>query len=178
MNASDYLEKHWEKNAIWTHLLGVVHQERLKWCADRVVGNAFADVGCANGHSTSILKGFHSGEWTGVDFWVPAIDKAIQLFPDIKFIPLSSISDLKDIGKYDSVICSEVIEHVEDDQELVNMLNLMTNKMLVITTPCINIVDPGHLRLYTEDSLRKLFKDIGEPVIIKHGRFFFLCLQK
>ena len=87
MDAKTYLEGHWMKNEVWTHLSYSIHQERLKKCADAVAGGkAFVDIGCGLGHSTAIMKGFCPGDWTGVDFGESAIAEARKLFPDIKFL--------------------------------------------------------------------------------------------
>lgn len=178
MNAIDYLENHWIKNETWTHLTYPAHQERLKYCADKMIGETFVDVGCGLGHSTSIMKRFHSGDWTGIDFGPKAIEIAKTTFPDIKFILLNSINNISSLNQYDSVVCSEVIEHIENDKELIKLLYELAKKILVITTPSIHVIDPGHLRLYTKNSLNKLFENFENVSIFQNKNFFFITICK
>jgi 2-polyprenyl-3-methyl-5-hydroxy-6-metoxy-1,4-benzoquinol methylase len=178
MTAKEYLEKHWNKNKIWTHLLSPVHQKRLKYCADTMQGENFVDIGCGAGHSTNIMKGFHPGNWTGIDFCDITINNAKKIFSNINFISLESVSKLNDLEPYDGVVCSEVIEHVENDLELVNALYNITKKITIITTPSIKVDDPGHLRVYNEKSLKQLFNNISNTTIKQDGKFFYICLKK
>jgi len=158
MDADQYM-KHWEGKKVWTHLAWPKHQRRFKICASFLEGKNFIDIGCAYGHSTAWLRKFRQGNWAGLDFSKKAIDKANQLFGDknFKFYYSADYNLLPICGQFDSVVCSEVIEHVEKDQEFVDGLIKITKKILVITTPDRMVFDPGHLRLYNEQSLAKLF---------------------
>jgi len=176
MTAKDYIEKHWIKNKIWTHLEYPRHQDRLKTCVSYLDGEKFIDIGCALGHSTNILKKFRPGTWSGLDFWQKAISQARELFPKIHFYYSNDFNLLPICGQHDGVVCSEVIEHVADDQALVNGLIDITKNVLVMTTPCISVNDPGHLRVYTEETLGKLFT--GQDFkIIKTPKFFYVIMK-
>lgn len=176
MDVETYIE-HWEKNRIWTHLEWPRHQARLKECASHLKGKRLADIGCAFGHSTYYLNKFRKGDWTGVDFSRKAIINSIKNFPNFRFIFLNSITDLDSIGFYDSVICSEVIEHVKDDRLLLNKLLEITEKILVITTPCVWVKSVAHLRLYDKGMLEKLFRGINYE-IYKKGPFWYGIIRK
>jgi len=178
MEAKDYLEKHWIKNKIWTHLDWPKHQDRLKTCASYLEGKRFIDIGCGLGHSTNQMKKFHPvGDWSGLEFMQETVSKASKLFPDITFYYSKDFNFLPVCGQFDSVICSEVIEHVEDDQALVNGLIDITKKVLVITTPNRFVDDPGHLRVYTEEMLHDLFKGFNHR-IYKKGLFWYGVIKK
>ncbi|GAG65804.1 unnamed protein product [marine sediment metagenome] len=172
MKAKDYLEKHWIKNKIWTHLEQPKHQDRLRKCTPYLEGRSFIDIGCALGHSTNILKKFLPGNWSGLEFMQGAVKEAEKLFPDITFYYAKDFNFLPVCGQFDSVICSEVIEHVEDDKALINGLIDITKNVLVITTPNKRVNDPGHLRVYTEEVLSKLLNGYNFE-IIKDGLFFY-----
>lgn len=179
MNAQTYLETHWIKNKIWTHLLLPKHQDRLRRCADyiRSSGGRFIDVGCGLGHSTSIMKGFLPGKWAGLEFFARVKAESERLFPEIMFYSAPSFDLLPVCGEFDGVVCSEVIEHVEDDKALVAGLLGITGKRLVMTTPNVRVKDPGHLRLYTKEGLMELFP--GECVTIESiGRFFYIVVRR
>lgn len=159
LTAPEYLAG-WRERQTWTHLLNKKHQRRLKWCADQCVGDSFADVGCALGHSTDILKKFHPGPWTGVEFSDEAIVDARKLFPAIEFAYAPEVPLLPAAGKWDSVVCSEVIEHVHDPSALLNSLLSIANRRIIITTPSVEVNDPGHVRLYNDVSLSEQFQGL------------------
>ena len=79
-------------------------------------------------------------------------------------------------GQFDGVVCSEVIEHVEKDQELVNGLIAITKKVLVITTPDREVNDPGHLRVYDKGMLEALF--CGQRFKIHRIKPFFYVVVR
>ena len=159
MEIDKYLD-HWETNRIWAHNDRPHHQKRLKAMASYLKGKVFLDAGCAFGHSTIALKELCPGEWTGLDFSGRAISRARGNFPEkkhgIHFVYSEDFNLLPKIGIFDSVVCSEVLEHVDEDWKLLQGLMRITKNILVISTPCIPIDDPGHLRLYTKDSLSEL----------------------
>jgi len=176
MNATDYLEKHWEPRAVWTHLKWPKHQARLKKCAELVEGLSFCDVGCAFGHSTQIMAGFRPGDWAGLEFSKPAIIKAATLFPSMRWIYLNTAKELPNLAKqFDSVVCSEVLEHVDADAEFAKVVVEMARRKAVFTTPTIKVSDPGHLRVYDLGALEKLFK-AWKHKIIREGPFFYIVV--
>jgi 2-polyprenyl-3-methyl-5-hydroxy-6-metoxy-1,4-benzoquinol methylase len=115
------------------------------------------------------------GTWLGIDMSKSAISKAAEIFPKEQFIFSEDLSDLT--LDFDGVVCSEVIEHVEDDVLFVgNLINRTTNT-LVVTTPNRHVDDPGHLRVYTKKSLLKLFGSKGVS-IESIDTFFVVTLKK
>lgn len=177
MKAREYLKEHWIKNKIWTHLEWERHQRRLRICASHLEGEKFIDIGCGLGHSTNIMKGFLPGDWAGLEFWVEAAKQSKKLFPEIEFYYSEDFNFIPICGEFDSVVCSEVIEHVEEDQVLVDGLMKITKNVLVITTPNRKIDDPGHLRLYTEESFARLFNGL-DFLIVRDGIFFYAIIRK
>lgn len=177
MKAKEYLENHWIKKEVWTHLEWPKHQVRLQFCAKLLEGSDFIDIGCGIGHSTYHMSQWKEGNWSGMEFWEGAVMQARKLFPKIKFYYSEDFNFLPICGKHDGVVCSEVIEHVEDDQVLINELINITKNVLIITTPNKRINDPGHLRVYTEKTLSKLFNNHNFE-IIKEGMFFYAVIRK
>ena len=177
MNATEYL-KLWEKHRVWERLRVSRHQRRLKRCAELAVGETAIDVGCAYGHSTSYMAGFRPGRWAGLDFDAAAVAKARRLFPELKFFYAPNYGLVRATGgeTFDTVVCSEVIEHAENDSAFVAALLPLARKRVVMTTPCKKVKSAGHLRLYTEDSLRDLFRG-HSPAISKECPFFYLTLD-
>ncbi len=178
MKADEYVIGHWEKNRIWENNQRPHHQKRLSMCAGYAVGKSFVDVGCCFGHSTQALKALHPGDWSGVDFSEYAVNKAKVLFPDIVFQYAPNFRGLMACGKFDTVVCSEVVEHVENDKELVRYLKRMTKKTLIITTPNKSVNDPGHLRLYDRATIIGLFTAKDIVSIEEITPFYYIVLTK
>lgn len=174
MEAAEYVKEHWEQRQVWNVLAAPKHQERLKHCTSYFLqGGTYCDVGCAYGHSTAIMAGHIGGlrRWTGVDF-ADTVAKVREFFPRLRALYVPSIDKLAAVvGQYDYVVCSEVIEHVEDDILLCQQLKAITRKRLVITTPAVNVSDPGHLRLYTESMLLDACPD---STVERRDRFYYL----
>lgn len=175
MTAEEYIQKHWGPNMIFNNLNRPKHQERLKKCTEYLTGGTFLDYGCAFGHSTFIMKGFHPGLWFGYDQSETAMKTARETFKEISFIPLLK-SD-----SFSGVICSEVIEHVEDDKALLEELTGLTSEVLIITTPNRLVNDPGHLRVYSKVMLISLAEKYSENFNFKveeSGLFYYLVLRR
>lgn len=183
MKASEYLKTHWNKNQIWTHLEWEKHQKRLSRCTDFLKGRSFCDVGCGKGHSTEIMARYKKGKWSAIEFFKPNVDDAKKLFPKIDFYYCDeeTYHMNKATGKqFDSVVCSEVIEHVKKDKRFIANLLRITRKVLIMTTPCKRVSDPGHVRLYTEQSLKAVldYLKVKDYQILREFPFFYIVVNK
>jgi len=178
MDATEYMDD-WRRVKGWSQLSLPYHQGRFKRCASLVVGDAFIDVGCACGHSTNYMNKFHPGQWFGMDFDQGAVDEARKLFPKYEFIYSPDHDMVKAAGErtFDTVICSEVIEHVEDDAAFMCGLSLLARQRVVLTTPNRKVNDPGHLRVHTRDSFAALLEGAGRIRILSEGRFFYAVVD-
>jgi 2-polyprenyl-3-methyl-5-hydroxy-6-metoxy-1,4-benzoquinol methylase len=122
------------------------------------------------------LKRYRPGAWSGCDFSESAIEKAKILFKDVRFYYCSSHDMLGEIGeKFDTVVCSEVLEHVPEDEQFASELVRIAEKRIVITTPRIKVDDPGHLRIYTRKTLSDLFPE-KTAGIKEDGPFFYMVV--
>lgn len=180
MNATEYLNGHWIKKKIWRHLASPIHQRRFDMIASFLPegGKTFADVGCGCGHSTRELANRkRRGRWTGIDFGTKAIAAAKRRFPELLFEYAETIEGLgESIGRFDGIVCSEVIEHVEDDATFVASLLNMTRETLVVTTPARKVADPGHIRQYSAEQLAELFSAAPHE-IQREGPFFYVICR-
>lgn len=176
MTSDEYIKSHWDKNSIWKNNRHIHHIARLHTCASLVKGKRFIDVGCCFGHSTDVLSSWHPGDWSGLDFSKYAVEKAKKLFPKLAFRYSEDFNLLPICGKFDSVVCSEVLEHVEKDDELVKGLLSITKDTLVMTTPTRKVGDPGHIRVYNEAMLEKLL-DGTDYEIKRNGLFFYITVK-
>jgi 2-polyprenyl-3-methyl-5-hydroxy-6-metoxy-1,4-benzoquinol methylase len=97
------------------------------------------DLGCGRGWLTSLLASY--GRVTGIEPVKKVADYAKLLFPDIQIVH-GTATDLINKGQtayYDIIVCSEVIEHITDDNKIAFLLqikSLLREKgFLIITTP-------------------------------------------
>jgi len=102
------------------------------------VGAEVLDVGCGNGVISRSLgeKGFNV---KGIDVSEKAIEKAKQLNKsDRVSFQVQSAEELVATGKlYHAIICSEVLEHLNEPSELVKVLykSLQNSGVLIVTVP-------------------------------------------
>ncbi|HJX73822.1 MAG TPA: methyltransferase domain-containing protein [Candidatus Deferrimicrobiaceae bacterium] len=183
MDAETYITKHWIPKRVWTHLAWPRHQERLRRCAELMpAAGRVLDVGCACGHSTEIMRRFRPEvSWSGADFSKTAIARAKGRFPGLSFYYMLSARHLEMFEPFDGVICSEVLEHTTDDAALAGVLLRITAGTLVVTTPWAKVSDPGHLRVYTEKSLRALFERPTAPGTVSletWGQFLYMVCKR
>lgn len=176
LTADEYLMGHWTKRSLWKSEGAGHHAMRFRFISDAVSGENLLDCGCAFGHSTARLAKMHPARWDGAEFSRHGVERARELFPEIVFYYCEGPADLAMLGPYDSVVMSEFLEHVEDDRAMVEAAMSIAPR-LVVTTPCRNVGDPGHRRLYTEESLKKLFRGYS-ALIRKQDRFFFAVVTR
>lgn len=187
VNPDAYVE-HWCGNKIAEHLTRSKHQRRFRVIGSKLPdsGKTFVDIGCAQGHSTNFIRKWRNGEWAGVDFAERAIREAQALFPDIAFAYCPDFDTLPDVvtalfpvnGAADGVVCSEVIEHVKDDEGLVRALWECTGNTLVITTPAESVLSIGHVRLYDEKELHRVMGAIPHDIHRERAFWYVTARRK
>ena len=147
---------------------GDLSAERRDLLNRHVVGTSVLDAGCGVGGFVDYLsrRGFAT---TGVEkhemFLAVAREKRFQ--GNFVTGDLSSTLPFRD-GAFDTTICLDVLEHVENDINAVRELARVTRQRLVIAVPqedcwmpAYGLIfypyrDPTHLRYYTPDSLSNL----------------------
>ena len=102
------------------------------------VGAEVLDVGCGNGVISRSLgeKGFNV---QGVDVSEKAIERAKSLnkFSNVKFDVVSAEQLVANGQQYHAVICSEVLEHLNEPNKLLKVLHeiLKEDGVLIVTVP-------------------------------------------
>lgn len=134
--------------------------------------SSFIDVGCGAGDmACSLVKKFgFSG--TGVDFSKSGIKAAKRqrslhgLSSNPSFKQMDAYK-MKQLSGYDLVTCFEVLEHVEDDEGLLDELVRLSEKYVIISVPAkqklFSTSDElaGHYRRYEKTALQELLKGRG-----------------
>lgn len=108
------------------------------------------DLGCGPGQFAQFL-GTQMPEvrYTGLDFSGIAISRARQRCPQYLFekreLPVTEFSGVPD---FDTVVCTEVLEHVERDREI--LAALPTGVSIVASVP--NFDSFGHIRVFRDEA--------------------------
>ncbi len=129
---------------LWSDTSGMERYEELnklaaEWCKGKTL-----DIGCGIGQMSKYIK-----DYKGFDFSEVAIKEANN--------PNCWVGDIYDKsnyqGDYETYLCLEVIEHVDDFKLL---RNIPQGKPLVFSVPSFS--DPGHRRTFDEDILKIRYK--------------------
>lgn len=164
-----------KKDFTYRHIVSVLD----KYCTKKDVLDVGSGVGTLDFYLASKGKNI-----TGIEISRRAVDianKSLGIFDfkgKAKFI-LGDFLKIKLKGKYDFVICSEVLEHLKDDKIALKMIYRLTKKggMAMVTVPSKNAPliklgaieefdkRSGHLRRYTLNSLRILLEKHNFKVI-------------
>ena len=135
MKSTDNYRKHTHKNPIQRLLLGNFFRNLTNLIASRKV-DSILDVGCGEGFTLNRLKENQIGKnLEGIEYLKAAIELGKKTYPDIK-ITEGSIYELpyKD-NSFDLVLCTEVLEHLEDPEKGLKELVRVSKKYLVISVP-------------------------------------------
>jgi SAM-dependent methyltransferase len=101
-------------------------------------GAEVLDVGCGNGVISRSL-GARGFVVKGVDVSEKAIEKAraLNTFPNVRFDVVSAEQLVADGQRFHAVICSEVLEHLNDPGKLLRVLHqiLHDTGVLIVTVP-------------------------------------------
>ncbi len=101
-------------------------------------GSVVLDVGCGNGVISRSL-GQLGYNVLGIDVSDKAIEKANRLntYPNVSFKVISAEQLVAEGNKYDAVICSEVLEHLNKPELLLKTLyeSMSDSGFLVVTVP-------------------------------------------
>jgi FkbM family methyltransferase len=155
---------------------------RFKWLVDRIEEQkpkTTIDLGSADGYTCLTLakRGF---KCLGINLYAPSIKVAEERAKKYKLDAEFAVGDLFDVkNKYDAVILFEVFEHLPDPVKAIKHCMSLVNQggRFYLSTPCQDSLGielhkaekkgtdwtdtkpSGHLRIYTEQELRDLFKD-------------------
>jgi SAM-dependent methyltransferase len=151
------------------------------------------DVGCGAGITLRHLDAFASekiARYVGIDLQA---ERLKQRYRDVTDIDVAfhnvDLDDDWDVGRFDVVWCSEVIEHLMDDLGQVKkmMRAVKPGGLVLITTPCLDFVehmgksfppiletsptqDGGHVRRgYGAGDIRRLAAEAGLDVVSIDG---------
>lgn len=143
------------------------------------------DVGCGQGSLLmELMKEFPHIEPHGTDISSAAVELARRKVPGGEFHVLDLVNEHVD-RKYDLVICSEVVEHIEDDVSAMRNLHAMTGGHLIISTVQgrmrrFEAGAVGHVRNYAKGELADKLAQVGFEVVrvVEFGFPFYSPLYR
>lgn len=126
------------------------------------------DVGCGQGSPLEEIAARRPGvELAGVDISAQAVEFARQRLPDATFSVLDLTQGALD-RQYDLIICSDVLEHIQDDRAAIQHMRKMANRWLLVTTLQGRMRNfeqhVGHVRNYRPGEVRAMLEEAGFTV--------------
>jgi hypothetical protein len=143
---------------------------RMQLLARCPAPDTFADFGSGEGSLLSMVHAkYPAARLFGCDFASESVRRCRQRLPQAEIV----FKDLTDpeppfAGRVSVGVCSEVLEHIEDDARALHNLGTWAEHV-IITVPGGELDESsravGHLRHYTKDSLRGLARRAGLEVL-------------
>jgi 2-polyprenyl-3-methyl-5-hydroxy-6-metoxy-1,4-benzoquinol methylase len=143
------------------------------------------DVGCGQGSLLADLHNiFPQISLCGTDFSLTSIAQARQRLPHGEFLVMDVTRTALN-RKFDLVVCTDVLEHIEDDITALSNLARMTNSYVLIATiqGRMRSHEPeawGHVRNYAYGELAQKMQQVGLRVVrsVEWGFPFFSPLYR
>jgi SAM-dependent methyltransferase len=131
---------------------------------------SICDFGCGAGDAFSVYhQAWPQAKLLGVDFSAAAIQLCAERYGHVaEFV----CGDISAVPKVDIIICSNVLEHLDDDTAVVDQLLKNCKTLYVIVPYKENPICSEHIRTYDKDSF-SAFKPQRELVFLAKGWSFF-----
>ncbi|NMB70365.1 class I SAM-dependent methyltransferase [candidate division WWE3 bacterium] len=174
---SSNLKKYNTQNPVKKFLIDNFKKKLLEILEDCEPFEYIADLGCGEGFIIdTLLTKYPNVKVDGFDISQSAIDIAKKKHPNFNFYQ----SDVKNLpqpaktNKYDLVVLTEVLEHIDDYKRVLENIQDMNFKTLIISVPdeplfsISNLIfgknikrlgkDPEHVNFWTNKSLNQLLR--------------------
>ncbi|MCK4526043.1 methyltransferase domain-containing protein [candidate division WOR-3 bacterium] len=174
----------------WDFIISVIET-----CQKKDIQLKILDAGCGDGVHLNILSKLKGLEIYGVDYNPVRVERAKMEYPQAKIFK-GDLTNLYIKDKFDIVLCSQVLEHIEeDDKVLDNLYNSIRNRgILILGVPnegcfmaqCRNrLFQPyiqkitDHVNFYKEDIIREKIRKSGFQMekVMYDGFFFPLTIM-
>ncbi len=135
-NPSSNKAKHENRNPLQRMLIGRFKRETLR-LTRRVGPKNILEVGCGEGYMLQVLAEANLGiDLLGIDISEPAIADARARLPDSVDLQVEDARQLASDGrKFDLVMMLEVLEHIEQPEQMLPILEQLTHRYLLLSVP-------------------------------------------
>jgi SAM-dependent methyltransferase len=173
---ADYIAIRDKTGAIWKKYNDDVLYYKIKHAHELVRDIAYSsilEVGCATGFLLHNFPGQNTTRRCGIDISSENIKAAQREYPGISFFAgtVAGFKRQHPGGRFDLVLLSDILEHVEDDRGLLRacgsigkyvLLNLPLEKVEEYRNRNYGMEDKeGHLRAYSKEDAFKMFAEAG-----------------
>jgi 2-polyprenyl-3-methyl-5-hydroxy-6-metoxy-1,4-benzoquinol methylase len=135
MKQTDNYKKHTHKNPIQRFLLANFFRNLVNITKTKTV-DSILDVGCGEGFTLNRLKEHGVGKrLEGLEYSKDAIELGKKTYPDIKIVQGSVYELPYEDNSFDLVLCTEVLEHLDNPKDALKELARVSKKYLVISVP-------------------------------------------
>lgn len=185
--------KHTTSNRLYQWHLQVFHEEIYRLLQE-AAPETVLDAGCGEGFVIDYLYGKDpSIQYTGVDVRKGAIEYARTVLHDDVRLRTGSIYKLPfSDNSFDAVLCSEVLEHLDDPIKAVEQIKRVTRRYALITVPrepyfrWLNDLgqalgfspDPGHVNFWTQRSFQDFINGQFKSATFAWKHVFQLALAE
>jgi len=161
INSADDWNKRWEVRPDREMVTYPVIVNTIKQSMNGTSPYRVLDYGCGRGELLSHITKLDGVDATGTDISSVAIDKCKG-----KGLQGFVLDDAWITDRYDMIVLSQVLEHIDDDRDLLNQLLPYTDR-LIYSVPwnCLPPgIEPEHRRIYTKEYVRRITPDLIEII--------------
>ncbi|MFT6841465.1 MAG: 2-polyprenyl-3-methyl-5-hydroxy-6-metoxy-1,4-benzoquinol methylase [Psychroserpens sp.] len=129
------------------------------------------EIGCATGQLAQYLYDQNYQNYNGFDFSEVAVEHAKKYIPQIFFV--GNALDAKNYNlNYNTVICTEVLEHIKEDIKVIK--NIKVNTSIIFSIP--NFDEISHVRWFTSERQikKRYYRVINIEQIIQVGNIYIV----
>lgn len=164
---ADYWDTVWQGELLNGYEREEQYEQTFKEIVERVPDKAIvADVGCGAGVLMTKLKNAKNAQCTGYDFSSSAIDIVKSKGFDGRVEDVRNFEPNGDTGKYDVVVATHVLEHMQEDKGFLQVLKAICKKggQVIVATPADPAVQDisEHVRGYNDQEMSDLMNSVFE----------------